>query len=72
MTAELVAAARVQAAKIEALWTPFDQGSPTKADYYFVRDCDGRDGVAFMHRNRQWTLIDGGIRKPLVKWRAMS
>lgn len=61
--------ARQSVVLTEMQWQPFHEGSPQKAGYYFVRDHRDRDGVAFMHRNKQWTLIDGFIRKPLVKWR---
>lgn len=55
---------------VEATWTPFHEGSPPKKGYYFARDCNGRDGVAFMNPNKTWTLIDN-LKKPLVAWRAI-
>jgi len=66
---ELVAQAYREAAEIEKQWTPFHEGGPPKRGYYYVRDCEGRDGIAFMNLNRTWTLIDGALKKPLASWR---
>lgn len=65
-TEDLVAAALAD----EARFKPFDQGGPEKSGYYHVRDCKGQQGVAFMNRNRTWTLIDNArLTKPLAVWR---
>lgn len=52
-------------------WTPMSE-RPPMSDYYRVRDSHGRDGIAFMNRNRTWTLIDGSIEKPLIAWRVIQ
>ncbi len=52
-------------------WTMLDASSPDRKGYYRVRDFRSREGVAFMNRNRTWTLIDGALKKPLVAWRTI-
>jgi len=65
----LVSDAPRHRAEWEEGWQPFHEGGPPKRGYYRVRDTQGEAGIAFMHRNRTWTLIDNArLKKPFAAW----
>ena len=70
MTKDLVAQAMQEVAREESKWKSFAM-QPPKVGYYWVRDCNDRDGVAFMNRNRTWTPIDN-VKKPYSAWREIQ